>query len=102
METEIEDMHRRKENTSDGCSHWKPEEAQNVSVPQRSQKEAFLDKTLISDFWLLGPQVKFLLSFATQFGVICCHGNVLEASSWELVESGGSCTQKGKQKMYLS
>lgn len=81
-------MHRRKGNSSDGCTHWKPEEAQNVSVPQRSQKEAFPEKTFISDFWLLGPQVKFLLSFATPFVVICCNRNVLEASSWKPVESG--------------
>lgn len=97
-------VHRRKGNTSGSCTHRKPEEAQNVSVPQRSQKEAFPEKTFISDFWLLGPQVKLLLSFATPFVVICCHRNVLEASSWEPVESGENHVLKRESKncIYLN
>lgn len=91
-------VYRREGTTSDGCTHRKPEEARNVFVPQRSQKEALPEKTLISDFLLLGPQVKFLLSFATQFVVICCHRNVLEASSWEPVGSGEDYVLKKESK----
>lgn len=65
METEIKVYGYKERGHNDGHTHWKPEEAWNGFVPQRSQKEKFPDKTLISDIRLLGSWVKFLLSLVT-------------------------------------